>query len=142
MHCRCPEKKAGNQVSRIFRSSATLLGRPEPERDQRTTMRARQARWTNLNDPVEWDKKIPNANRPNFFDSNAWTVTYDRPQVKTECAGTDGRTMGSPPGNTMTTPRRAPATPAASTELSARAVTFAPSAHNVGQAAKRAYRWS
>ena len=38
----------------------------------------------------------------------------------------------------MTTPRRAPATPDANTKLSARAVTFAPSAHNVGQAAKRA----
>ena len=58
--------------------------------------------------------------------------------MKTECTGTDGRTMGSPLGNAMTTPHRAPATPDANTELSARTATFAPSAHNVGQTAKRA----
>ena len=61
-------------------------------------MHARRARWTDLDDPVGWDKKIPKETRPNFFDSNTWTVTYDRPQLKqlkTECTGTDGRAMGS-----------------------------------------------
>ena len=101
-------------------------------------MRVGQARWTDLDDPVEWDKKIPNANRPNFFDSNTWTVTHDRPQVKTECAVTDGRAMGSPPGNTMTTPRRAPASHDANTEPSTRTAAYAPSSQNVGQATKRA----
>ena len=46
--------------------------------------------------------------------------------------------MCSPFENAMTTPHRAPATPDANTELSARTATFAPSAHNMGQTGKRA----
>ena len=100
-------------------------------------MRAHQTRWTNHDDPDPQHQKNPNEHRPNFFDFNVCPVTYDRQQVKTERAETDGRSMGSPLGNAKTTPRRAPAVHDANTEPSTRSA-YDTSAQKAGQAWKRA----